>query len=352
MELQIKINQLVENIKRLKDNVTTEEATKTSFVMPLLSALGYDVFNPTIVVPEFTADIGRKKNEKVDYAIMLNEKPVILIEVKHHTQKLDRHRTQLERYFTVTESKFAILTNGIEYNFYSDTQKQNIMDDAPFLQINLLDLKERDIKELSKFQPENFDIDNILSMAEKRKNINAIKDIFKKEIEDPSDDFIRFFASKLTDKPLRQNIIAQYKNYTIQAFSEVFKDILSQKINNLKENLKDDEVEDENESPDTKKSEIVTTQEELEGFFVVKAILSEVIDPQRVAARDTKSYFSILIDDNKLKWIARLHFNSQSKKYIEIRTADKESEKIQISSINDIYNYKQQLINITKNYIQ
>ena len=352
MELQIKLNQLIENIKRLKENVTTEEATKTSFVLPLLSALGYDVFNPTIVVPEFTADIGRKKNEKVDYAIMLDDKPVILIEVKHHTQKLDRHRTQLERYFTVTESKFAILTNGIEYNFYSDTQKQNIMDDAPLLQLNLLDLKDRDVKELSKFQPENFDIDNILSMAEKRKNINAIKEIFKREIEDPSDDFIRFFASQLTDKPLRQNILAQYKSYTIQAFSEVFKDILSQKINNLKENLKEeDEVQDDDGNQNEKNNSIVTTQEELEGFFIVKAILSEAIDPQRVAARDTKSYFSILIDDNKLKWIARLHFNSQSKKYIEIRTADKESEKIQISSTNDIYNYKQQLINITKNYI-
>jgi len=349
MDFKIRLEQLIQNIKNIKDSVTNEEATKTSLILPFLNTLGYDVFNPTVVVPEFTADIGKKKNEKVDYAIMLNNQPIILIEVKPNNQPLNRHRTQLERYFTVTESKFAILTNGTEYKFYSDTQKPNVMDSDPFLSINLLNLKERDIKELSKFSPENFDIENILNMAEKRKNINAIKEIFQTEIQDPSDNFVKLFASQLTTKPLRQNIIDEYRTYVLQAFSEVFKDIISSKINTIKENLKQEDDDEQTQEP--KQSDIITTQEELEAFFIVKSILVEHIDLERITARDTKSYFGILIDDNKLKWVARLHFNSASKKYIEIRTAEKESQKIQLNNLKEIYNHKQLLTNAIQPFI-
>jgi hypothetical protein len=120
MEFENQIQKLADRIEKNRDSVTTEEATKTSFILPLLNILGFDIFDPNIVIPEFTADIGRKKGEKVDYAIVINKKPIILIEAKNHTEKLDRHKSQLERYFTVTDSKFAILTNGIEYLFYSD----------------------------------------------------------------------------------------------------------------------------------------------------------------------------------------------------------------------------------------
>ena len=116
-----------------------------------------NIFDPTVVVPEYTADIGKKKGEKVDYAIMKDDKPMILIEAKPHTEKLDRHKTQLERYFNVTECKFGLLTNGIEYRFYSDIEKPNVMDQAPFLVIDVLNLKERDIKQLEKFSNESLD---------------------------------------------------------------------------------------------------------------------------------------------------------------------------------------------------
>ena len=79
MDFQDIIRQLVERIEKMKDNVLTEEATKNAFIMPFINALGYDVFNPTEVVPEFICDIGTKKGEKIDYAIMQDGKPVILI---------------------------------------------------------------------------------------------------------------------------------------------------------------------------------------------------------------------------------------------------------------------------------
>lgn len=348
MDFEIALNNLVEKIKNTKDKITTEEATKTSYILPFLHALGYDVFDPNIVVPEFTADIGKKKNEKVDYAIMHNDKPLILIEAKPHTEKLDRHKTQLERYFTVTDSKFAILTNGIEYRFYSDLEKPNVMDKKPFLVINLLNLKDRDIKELEKFKYENLDIDNILNLAGTKKYINAIKEIFRENLKTPSDDFVRFFAAQIANKPLRQNIIEEFRDYVKKSLNEIINDLVSEKINNLTTKL-NEEVEDSNDKEVKKDNGIVTTEEELNGFYIIKSILAENFDIDRIFYRDTKSYFGILIDDNKLKWIVRLHFN-YSKKYIEIRTDEKDSEKYLIEKLSDIYNYKDKIIEAAKKF--
>ena len=349
MEFHTSVVNIATRIETLKDKVTTEEATKTSFILPMLSALGYDIFDPTVVVPEFTADIGKKKGEKVDYAIMKDDKPMILIEAKPHTEKLDRHKTQLERYFNVTECKFGVLTNGIEYRFYSDIEKPNVMDESPFLTIDVLNLKDRDIKQLEKFSNESLDIENILSMAGNKKYISGIKDIFKKEIIDPSDDTARFYASRLTDKVLRQNILDEFKTYTKQAFSEIVNDLVNDRINSIKSKLaeentqsldikQDDMVHDEKDNKG-----IVTTEEELEGFFMVKSILAEIIPLSSIAARDTKSYFGILLNDNNRKWICRLHFNS-AKKYIGIHTSEKEEERFDIENIEDIYKYKNELL--------
>lgn len=349
MEFKILMNTLSGRIEKLKDNVTTEEATKTSFILPMISALGYDIFDPTVVVPEFTADIGRKKGEKVDYAIMKDDKPLILIEAKPHTEHLDRHKTQLERYFTVTDSKFAILTNGIEYRFYSDIERPNVMDESPFLVINMLKLKDRDIKQLEKFSNESLNIDNILSMAGSKKYVNGIKEIFKKETLAPGNDMAKFFASQLTDKVLRQNVIDEFKEYTKQAFSEIVNDMVNDRINSIKSRLTEESASmertsEESVDTDVEDDGIITTEQELEGYFIVKAILAETVSLSRIAARDTKSYFGVLLDDNNRKWICRLRFNSKSSKYISVHTSDKEEEKFEIEKVEDIYKYKKQII--------
>jgi len=330
MEFENQIQKLSDRIEKNKANVTTEEATKTSFILPLLNILGFDIFDPNIVIPEFTADIGKKKGEKVDYAIVINEKPVILIEAKTHTENLDRHKSQLERYFTVTDSKFAILTNGIEYLFYSDLAKPNVMDAKPFLSVNMLKLKNRDIKELEKFKFENFDVENILNMAGVQKYVSAIKDIFQEEVKNPSDEFVKLFASQIVSKPLRQNILDEFKIYVKQAFSETITDLVSQKINSLNDKLTQEDEIDSTEIVKVKDDNgIVTTEEETEGYFIVKSILAQSLELKRVAQRDTKSYFGILLDDNNRKWIARLHFN-YSTKYIEVRVDDKSGKKYQL----------------------
>ena len=343
MDFQAKIRELAKRIESLRNNVQTEEATKHSFVMPFISLLGYDVFNPNIVIPEFTADIGKKKGEKVDYAIIQDGKPLVLIEAKTHTENLDNHDKQLERYFTVTESRFGILTNGIEYRFYSDLDKPNKMDTKPFLVVNLLNLKDRDIKELERFSKENIDIEKILNMANKQKYIVQIKKIFKEESLEPSDDFIRFFATKSTERRLIQPVIEEFKAYMKIAFSEIVNDMVQDKINSLNSQLSveiGNKVDDETENND---DGIVTTQEEMEGYYIVKSILAEKISLSRVIARDTKSYFGILLDDNNRKWICRLRFNT-SQKYISLHEAEKEEIKYPIEKLEDIYSFREKLI--------
>lgn len=349
MDFKTSISRIADRIESVRDRELTEEATKTSFILPMLSALGYDIFDPTVVIPEFTADIGRKKGEKVDYAIMKDDKPIILIEAKAHNEKLDRHTTQLERYFTVTDSKFGILTNGVEYRFYSDLERPNVMDQAPFLVINILNLKDRDIKQLAKFSNETIDVDNIVDMAGAKKYVNGIKDIFKDEATDPSDEIAKFFATRLTDRRMMQSVIDEFKGYTKQAFTEVINDMASDRINSLKSKLSEENTilneesgEDEESIVDDKG--IITTESELEAFFIVKSILAEVIPLSRIAARDTKSYFGVLLDDNNRKWICRIHFNSENNKFIGIHTTNKEEERFNIDLIEDIYKFKKELI--------
>ena len=116
-----------QRVSQLQEHVATEEATKMSLVAPFFQLLGYDIFNPAEFCPEYTADVGIKKGEKVDYAILINGNPIILIEVKSINKNLDKHSSQLFRYFATTNARFAILTNGITYRFYSDLDRKSVV---------------------------------------------------------------------------------------------------------------------------------------------------------------------------------------------------------------------------------
>lgn len=150
MEFNDVIKQFSERILSLKDTITTEESTKMSLVVPLFQLLGYDVFNPNEFCPEYIADVGIKKGEKVDYAILENGQPNILVECKSCSEQLDKHSSQLFRYFGTSPAKFGILTNGIIYRFYTDLEESNKMDLVPFLEIDMTNLKDSSINELKK----------------------------------------------------------------------------------------------------------------------------------------------------------------------------------------------------------
>ena len=352
MELKIKLEQLHQRVNGIKENIQTEEATKNAFIMPFIQILGYDVFNPTEVIPEFVADIGTKKGEKVDYAIMQNNEPILIIECKHWKENADAHNSQLHRYFHTSKARFGVLTNGIVYNFYTDLEQANIMDEKPFLTIDLENLKDSSIKILEKFVKTSFELDDILASAESLKYVKAIKTEFEAELENPSDDFVALLVKKFFNQKLTEHRKITFREYTKKAVSSYINDAISSRLKsalNINENTKQEEKQEQIQPIDEQqdKPKIITTEEELEAFYIVKGILREKMSADRIAYRDTQSYFGILLDDNNRKPICRLHLNYQNTKYIELfhnGKGNSNGEKIKIESLDDIYNYKQELL--------
>lgn len=349
--------QLSERFNSIKDQIKTEEATKMSMVVPFFQLLGYDVFNPQEFCPEFTADVGVKKGERVDYAIILNNEPTILIECKWCGESLDKHGSQLFRYFSTTPAKFGILTNGLVYRFYTDLDEANKMDLTPFLEINMLDLKENLVSELKKFCKNSFDKDSIFSTASELKYTNLIKDLLKKELESPSESFVRLIISDIYDGQKNQKVIEKFTPIVKKSFASFINEIMNQKITSvLNSNAETDSTNeadkvDGSDEPIAEESKIITTQAEIESFFIVRGILAGTVNVEDVIYRDTESYFGILYKDNNRKPICRLNLDAKRKQLL-IPDESKNFERIYIDSLNDIYNYRDKLIDVVKRYVQ
>ncbi|NOY73273.1 MAG: restriction endonuclease [Gammaproteobacteria bacterium] len=352
MDLIDKIREIASKIPTQREYIQTEEATKNAFIMPFISMLGYDVFNPMEVIPEYTADIGTKKGEKVDYAVKKDNKIIILIECKWCGSDLNKeHASQLYRYFSATEVRFGLLTNGIVYKFYSDIDETNKMDSKPFFEFNILNFEEHQIYELKKFTNSAFSLDAILNTARALKYTGAVKKILDEELERPSEQFVRFFAAKIYDGKLTKSVMDQFteivKEARTQFVNEKINDRLKSALNvgasSAQEETSDEDMPDDKPSGDS----IKTTEEKLEAYNIIKAILSEVVDINRVIIRDAKSYCSILLDNNR-KPICRLRFKG-SKKYISL-FSNKNEDKITIENLNDIFNYSDRIKAVINEY--
>lgn len=347
MNFEEKIKNFVLRVESLKDKILTEEATKTSIIMPFFQILGYDIFNPNEFIPEFVADVGIKKGEKIDYAIKLDDKISILIEAKSINEGLQKHDSQLFRYFGTSSARLAILTNGIVYNFYTDLDEKNKMDTTPFLQINLLELRENDLVELKKVCKENFNIDSIVNTASDLKYINNIKNILKQEFLNPSDEFTKLILNEgVYDGVKTQSIIDKYRITLKNSISSLINDSVNERLQNAlkSSNISEDNTNSENENSESysPNSEIITTNDELESFYTIKSILSELISPERISYKDTYSYFGVLFDNKVTKWICRVYLK-ENIKYIIIPDKDKNENRYDIEKIVDIYKFKNEL---------
>jgi hypothetical protein len=349
MDFRDQIKNLGERIDKLKNQIATEEATKNAFIMPFIQTLGYDVFNPLEIVPEYITDIGTKKGEKIDYAIFKDEKPTILIECKHWAQNLNLHDGQLLRYFHVSKAKFGILTNGINYRFYSDLVEQNKMDEKPFLEFNINEIKENQIDELKKFHKSYFDADSIVNTASELKYMNELKHILQSEFIQPSPEFVKLFAKQVYPSVVTAKVLEQFTNLTKKAIQNYINDIITERLKTAlsKENEKII-AEEKNEEIENNTPRVVTTEEEIEGFMIVKTILRQSINANRITYRDNQSYFTILLDDNNRKTICRLYFNS-TKKYLVTLDEQKKEIKNELNTIDDIFGYSNLLIETVNN---
>lgn len=353
------IKSFASKIEDRLSSIQTEEGTKMSLIVPFFQMLGYDVFNPDEFCPEYTADVGIKKGEKVDYAILEDGKPIVLIECKWYGDTLDKHSSQLFRYFSTTPAKFGILTNGICYKFYTDLEEANKMDLVPFLELDMLNLKEAKINELKKFCKSNFDQERIFSTAEELKYSSLIKQVITDELESPTDSFVRFLLTNIYDGQKTQKVIDKFTPIVKKSFTGLINDIVNQKISSAltpdsdasdsKNQSTADAVEDVNtEEPESK---IFTTEEEIEAFYIVRGLLAGVIPVEDIVHRDTESYFGILYKDNNRKPICRIDLDRKIKR-IFIPDENKKFSKYAIESLNDLYLYKDQLIAVAKRYLE
>jgi hypothetical protein len=343
MDFIEQLQNLSTKTEKLCNLLQTEEATKNALIMPFINLLGYDIFDPTEVVPEFVADVGIKKGEKVDYAIKKDDKIIMLFECKHCGGDLNvKHASQLFRYFSVTDARIAVLTNGIIYKFFTDLEATNKMDEKPFFEFDITDLNEVTLTALKKLTKEAFNIDEIIASAGELKYTHQIKKLLAKEIEHPSDDIVKFFASKVFDGLLTPARKEYFSAITKRAFNQ----FVSEKINDrLKSVMTGTSEAAESNTPidaPNKQDLVETTAEELEGFYIVKSLLRDMVDPTRIIHRDTQSYMGILLDDNNRKPLARLYFN-RSQKYLGIFDEKRNEERVTIQNINDIYQYAERL---------
>ncbi|NMP57704.1 type I restriction endonuclease [Enterococcus mundtii] len=350
-KFQDNLKQLGKRVIELKDSIGTEEATKTSLIMPFFATLGYDLFNPTEFVPEFTADVGIKKGEKVDYAIVLDRKPTILIEAKSINQQLTKHDSQLFRYFGTTTSKFGILTNGEEYKFFTDLDEPNKMDLTPFLTINITKIKDNQIPELAKFHKDNFDVDKITSSAAELKYLSSLKSYLTSELNEPSDNFVKYLLGEIYEGMKTKQTIEKFKPIIKKGMNQ----FIAEKVNDkLSAALKTSVITDENEAKsqsdttDESDSEVITTPEELEAYTICKVVLKDTIPLNRLFYRDNRSYFNILLDDNIRKWILRVRFNSSGMK---IELNDDNKTIYELSEPMDIYNLSKEMINVVNKFL-
>jgi len=353
MDLKDQLKLIADRAKH-KESIQTEEATKNAFIMPFLQSLGYDIFNPLEVVPEFVADIGIKKGEKIDYAIFKDGHPTILVECKDWRQNLNVHDGQLLRYFHVSKAKFGLLSNGIEYRFYSDLVAANKMDEKPFLEFNITDIKDNQIEELKKFHKANFNAESIVNTASEMKYMNELKHLLHLELTEPTSEFVKHFAKQVYPSVITAKVLEQFTELTKKSTQYYISDLITERLKTAltkeDEKSKKGNLNEKNADQNTEEdSKIVTTEEELEGYLIVKTILRQKIPATRVTYRDAQSYFAIFLDDNNRKAVCRLYLEG-GKKYIGLFDENKKETKNLISNLDDIFNYSSELLQTIENY--
>lgn len=359
MDIKDQLGELVKKIEKYRPQIKNEEMTKTALILPFFDILGYDTRNPFEFHPEYTADIADYKGERIDYAVLINDELQILVEAKPCDDSLDKYDKQLARYFNATKAKLGILTNGIIYKIFTDLDKPNVMDEKPFLEIDLFQIKDHEINELKKFSKFNFDLENILTSAEELKYSNLLKKHLKQQFDNPDERFISYLIGEVYDGVKTQKIKDKFESIIKASLDQFANDIVRNKLEvALESSDKGDKAEAiKNTNNDEESKTLVnTTVTELEGLGIIKAILREELSEiKRVTYRDTQSYFSVLLDDNARKWICRLYLNT-AVKYISFPELDeagkKTNKEIKIileNSLDSIYDCKEELLSSFRN---
>lgn len=347
MSIDQSVYALANRLRELKPIIETEEATKTAFIIPFINEiLGYDVTDPREVIPEYTADVGIKKGEKVDFAIKSGDDFRFLIECKKVGDPLHlSHANQLVRYFNVTDTEFAILTNGEVYEFYAQLDAANRMDEKPFMTLDLGNIDARIFPHLEMCTKKRFDSETIAASAEELKYVAELKKVLASQFKEPDQEWVRFLAARVTTRRMTAANLELFTKLATTAGAQFLKDEANRRLKSAQD------LEEVNVTPATPAAEaatvdepeiaddgVVTTEEELQAFGIVRAIGCAEVPAADIVMRDAKSYCAILYQDNNRKPIARMFFDRKAPRIV-IFDENKDEVIHDLESIEDIYEY-------------
>lgn len=326
--------QAVNQLKKLLDNFklndaielcTNEAQTRKFLIEPFFHMLNYE---SNSLIPEYNADFGERVSQKIDYAILLNKKDTILVEAKKYGSKLtDKEAGQLNGYFNNTKnSKIAVLTNGIEYRFYSDVVAPNIIDSKPFFTFNISNYSELDLESLIRFDKRYIKVIEIVKSAQEIVFIESFENAFFKEIVAPSKDLLKIIHKNMT---FTSKFNDETQGKMINLFTSSFlKCMYDKKV--LLESMSNTQG-------------VITTELEIQAYHIIRTLLiqNKKIPKDRIAFRDFKSFFNICIDDSTKKVICKLVFNDSKMKF------SIDNNEYLLENIDDLLKYKNELTNRT-----
>jgi predicted type IV restriction endonuclease len=334
--------------------VKTEEGTKNALVMPFIQMLGYNVFDPTEVTPELNADVGIKKGEKVDYAVLRDSKPILLFECKMAGTNLRQvQMSQLFRYFSVTAARFGVLTDGVQYHFFTYMAQPNIMDNEPFFVFDMLDIKESSVDELKRFTKTAYDEASIVSSATVLKRRGFIKAYLGQQLQKPTEEFVRtcIQGSKVGEARITQTVLDDYTPIIREAMRFLINEQVEARLKSALEREADTPSPDVAlPAPVVPEPAVITTADEREAHMIVKAILRDLVDVSRVTMRDAQSYCAIFLDNNNRRAVCRFNFGEKNKS-LTVFDDNKAEVRYKIESLDDIYKYADPIRATVKGYI-
>jgi predicted type IV restriction endonuclease len=322
MDFLERVKELGKKISDQRGIVQTEEAAKTSFVMPFLQTLGYEVFNAAEVIPEFIADWAAKKGEKVDYMIKVANQTVMLIECKQANDALDASKeSQLANYFHhVQECNIGVLTNGIVYKFYTDLNAENIMDTEPFFVFDFGTLKDGHISKLEMFSKANITkTDVINSDIIKIRNYAAAVEVLRREFANPSEDLVKYVIKQMPFiKRANETVVEEFREHIKKAVIQFEQDFFDAQIARLKETTQSPPTDQQAKPSEiiTEKPAIQTTVEEMQALAIVCSLLYKTVPSEKIVLKDSENYCDISYATAGSPRIVRLHFNDQNHLFI------------------------------------
>lgn len=348
------IQALAERLEKFKDGYFNEANTKQSLILPFVRMLGYDTDNPLEVTLEYAASFGVKKDARVDIAVMREGTPSIFIECKPLGVALDITKvSQLFAYFAACpDTRIGILTNGRQYQIFSDTRTKGVMDKTPFLSFDITSFAKCDLPTLQKLSKEAWDLESVLAAANRLKNLATIKKQIRKDATEPDDDVVRHFASPCHGgKKMMQSVIDEFRPLVVQAFREYVAECMVDPSPKL-----DTEPEPE---PTTG---IVTHDSEKFAYVTVKTLLGGTVEPSRIQMHDYKGFCAVQLDGTPRKTICRFFWFEPVQPdgtigkdaAIEILSNGKDGAPVrhQLATVEDILPFADELVQAVRSYLE